>query len=222
MATIIKSAVATARRAERIRPASGYWARSETPQAPEVQMASIYDTFADSCAALAARSKRESDRVQLLQLADRWRTVPADRQGPGKKPLTPVPSTDGSVDRSDAVAPGTPWPCVQAEIGRRQDKRSTETTRKQAQTGQGRRPRQGPRGDRGYCESLKLMTMRSLTSSDSEPSARKKKGRDRSKAAAGGSLSYRSRTDFLRARHEAVDRFGESIVVAVGDAGRRS
>jgi hypothetical protein len=53
-------------------------------------MASIYDTFADSCAVLAAKTKRESDKVQLLQLANQWRTVPADRQGPGSKPLVPA------------------------------------------------------------------------------------------------------------------------------------
>jgi hypothetical protein len=53
-------------------------------------MASIYDAFADSCGALAARAKSEPDKVRLLQLADQWRTVPADLQGPGKKPLAPV------------------------------------------------------------------------------------------------------------------------------------
>jgi hypothetical protein len=58
-------------------------------------MASIYDAFADSCGALAARAKSESDKVRLLQLADQWRTVPADRQGPGKKPPAPVaPASD--------------------------------------------------------------------------------------------------------------------------------
>jgi hypothetical protein len=60
-------------------------------------MASIYDAFADSCGALAARAKSESDKVRLLQLADQWRTVPADRQGPGKKPpapIAPAPASD--------------------------------------------------------------------------------------------------------------------------------
>jgi hypothetical protein len=47
-------------------------------------MASVYDSFADSCAALAEKAKRESDKVRLLQLADQWRTVTADRQGPAK------------------------------------------------------------------------------------------------------------------------------------------
>jgi hypothetical protein len=58
-------------------------------------MASIYDTFAESCAALAAKSKRESDKAHLLRLADQWRTVPADRHGPGSKP--PVPATLASA-----------------------------------------------------------------------------------------------------------------------------
>jgi hypothetical protein len=59
-------------------------------------MASIYDAFADSCGALAARAKSESDKVRLLQLADQWRTVPADRQGLGKKPPAPVAPTPAS------------------------------------------------------------------------------------------------------------------------------
>jgi hypothetical protein len=58
-------------------------------------MPSIYDTFADSFAALAAKTKRESDKVHLLQLADQWRTVPADHLGPGRKP--PVPATLASA-----------------------------------------------------------------------------------------------------------------------------
>jgi hypothetical protein len=62
-------------------------------------MASIYDAFADSCGALAARAKSESDKVRLLQLADQWRTVPADRQGPGKKPPTPVAPASDVVNR---------------------------------------------------------------------------------------------------------------------------
>jgi hypothetical protein len=59
-------------------------------------MASVYDSFADSCAALAEKAKSKSDKIRLLQLADQWRTVPEDRRGPGKKP--PVPPRD-----SDAV-----------------------------------------------------------------------------------------------------------------------
>jgi hypothetical protein len=74
-------------------------------------MASIYDTFADSCAALAAKTKRESDRVQLLQLANQWRTVPADRQGPGSKPLVPAAlasATENPVPLLARPAPQAP------------------------------------------------------------------------------------------------------------------
>jgi hypothetical protein len=53
-------------------------------------MASIYDTFADSCTALAAKTKRKSDQLRLLQLAGQWRTVVADCQVPGKKPAAAV------------------------------------------------------------------------------------------------------------------------------------
>jgi hypothetical protein len=63
-------------------------------------MTSIYDTFADSFAALAAKTERESDKVQLLQLADQWRSVPADRLGPGRKP--PVPATLASATENAA------------------------------------------------------------------------------------------------------------------------
>jgi hypothetical protein len=74
-------------------------------------MASIYDTFADSCAALAAKTKRESDKVQLLQLANQWRTVPADRQGPGSKPLVPAAlasATENPVPLLARPAPQAP------------------------------------------------------------------------------------------------------------------
>jgi hypothetical protein len=74
-------------------------------------MASIYDTFADSCAVLAAKTKRESDKVQLLQLANQWRTVPADRQGPGSKPLVPAAlasATENPVPLLARPAPQAP------------------------------------------------------------------------------------------------------------------
>jgi hypothetical protein len=54
-------------------------------------MPSIYDVISESCAALAAKTGRASDKVRLLQLADQWRSVPADGQGPGKGP--PVAAT---------------------------------------------------------------------------------------------------------------------------------
>jgi hypothetical protein len=67
-------------------------------------MASIYDAFADSCAALATKAKRESDKVRLLQLADQWRTVPADRQGPGRKPPPSVTRAGDAVNRVTLLA----------------------------------------------------------------------------------------------------------------------
>jgi hypothetical protein len=74
-------------------------------------MTSIYDTFADSFVALAAKTKRESDKVQLLQLANQWRTVPADRQGPGSKPLVPAAlasATENPVPLLARPAPQAP------------------------------------------------------------------------------------------------------------------
>jgi hypothetical protein len=67
-------------------------------------MASIYDAFADSCAALAAKAGCKSDKVRLLRLADQWRTVPADRQGPGRKPPAPVARASDVVNRVTLLA----------------------------------------------------------------------------------------------------------------------
>ena len=75
-------------------------------------MTSIYDTFADSFAALAAKTKRESDKVHLLQLADQWRTVPADSIGPGRKP--PVPATLASA--TENAVPLLARPAPQAPV----------------------------------------------------------------------------------------------------------
>jgi hypothetical protein len=67
-------------------------------------MASIYDAFADSCAVLAAKAGRKSDKVRLLRLAEQWRTVPADRQGPGKKPPAPVARASDVVNQATLLA----------------------------------------------------------------------------------------------------------------------
>jgi hypothetical protein len=73
-------------------------------------MSSIYDVIAESCARLAARTGRTSDKVRLLQLADQWRTVPADGQGPGKKPLASPSRAGNCVDpvRLVALTPESP------------------------------------------------------------------------------------------------------------------
>jgi hypothetical protein len=71
-------------------------------------MPSLYDVIADSCAALAAKAKHKSDKVQLLQLADQWRTVPADRQGPGKKPPASVVPVTDNVNRATLLSRPAP------------------------------------------------------------------------------------------------------------------
>ena len=75
-------------------------------------MPSIYDVLAESCAALAAKSKREADKADLLRLADQWRTVPADRLGPGRKP--PVPATLASA--TENAVPLLARPAPQAPV----------------------------------------------------------------------------------------------------------
>jgi hypothetical protein len=47
-------------------------------------MVSLYDALADSCAALAAKAKRQSDKLRLLQLADQWRTFLQTAKDPAK------------------------------------------------------------------------------------------------------------------------------------------
>jgi hypothetical protein len=57
-------------------------------------MTSIYDTFADSCAALAAKTKRNSDKVRLQQLVEQWRSIGADQQSEAlRRPFALVEST---------------------------------------------------------------------------------------------------------------------------------
>jgi hypothetical protein len=75
-------------------------------------MASIYDTFADTFAALAAKSKRETDKAHLLQLADEWRTVPADRLGPGRKPVVPATLAGATENAGPLLARPTPPVCM--------------------------------------------------------------------------------------------------------------
>jgi hypothetical protein len=42
-------------------------------------MASVYDAIADSCAAIAAKTKSKSHKVRLNQLVEQWRSVAADQ-----------------------------------------------------------------------------------------------------------------------------------------------
>jgi hypothetical protein len=58
--------------------------------------------------ALAAKTGRASDKVRLLQLADQWRTVPADGQGPGKKPAVPASLAGDIVNPVGSPARQTP------------------------------------------------------------------------------------------------------------------
>jgi hypothetical protein len=52
-------------------------------------MTSIYDDFAIDCAALAAKTKRKSDKVRLLLLAAQRRVVAAEQPGnPLMRPLS--------------------------------------------------------------------------------------------------------------------------------------
>jgi hypothetical protein len=71
-------------------------------------MPSIYDVLAESCAALAGRTGRSSDKVRLLQLANQWRTIPADGQGPGQKPPVPASLAGDIVDPVRLLARPTP------------------------------------------------------------------------------------------------------------------
>ena len=82
-------------------------------------MASIYDTFADTFAALAAKSKRETDKAHLLQLADEWRTVPADRLEPGGSCLVPA-TLAGATENVGPLLARPTLPCVHAEIASNQ------------------------------------------------------------------------------------------------------
>jgi hypothetical protein len=68
----------------------------------------IYDALAESCAALAAKTGRASDKVRLLQLADQRRTVPADGQGSGKKPPFAATLAGDAVEPVGLLARPTP------------------------------------------------------------------------------------------------------------------
>jgi hypothetical protein len=44
------------------------------------QMTSLYDTIADSCAALAAKTKNKSAKAPLQQLVEQWHSVATDQE----------------------------------------------------------------------------------------------------------------------------------------------
>jgi hypothetical protein len=77
-------------------------------------MPSIYDVIAESCAALAARTGRISDKTRLLQLADQWRTVPADGHGPGRPPPLPG-SLVGNAENPGRLLARTPPKCPKSK-----------------------------------------------------------------------------------------------------------
>src|ERR1700755_3627351 len=108
-------------------------------------MTSVYDTLRIASQPSPRRPNANPIRVNLLQLDDQWRTVPADGRGRGRK--SSVPAARGTPCKA-----GFPGLRLRAEIGKRPDQRSKETPRKQARTGQGNEPRQSPRGDRGAAE----------------------------------------------------------------------
>jgi hypothetical protein len=69
-------------------------------------MVSLYDAFADSYTALAARTKRQSDKFRLEQLAKQWRSVAADQQRGGVRipftvtePTAPAPKPAAKLSK---------------------------------------------------------------------------------------------------------------------------
>jgi hypothetical protein len=56
-------------------------------------MTSIYDLFAEDCARIAAKTKKNSDKAHLLRLAKQWQTVAAEQEREiGKSAVFPVPA----------------------------------------------------------------------------------------------------------------------------------
>jgi hypothetical protein len=65
------------------------------------KMTSLYDTLADGCAALAAKTNNKSDKARLEQLVEQWRSVEADQYSEAvRRPfavITPTPTAPGSA-----------------------------------------------------------------------------------------------------------------------------
>jgi hypothetical protein len=56
-------------------------------------MSSIYDLFAKDCAAIAAKTPKNSDKADLLRLAQQWKVVAAEQDGEvGKSAHRPAPA----------------------------------------------------------------------------------------------------------------------------------
>jgi hypothetical protein len=65
-------------------------------------MTSLYDTLADGCAALAAKTKHKSDKARLRQLVEQWRSVAADQKGEAvKRPFAIIdePTASGRLPK---------------------------------------------------------------------------------------------------------------------------
>jgi hypothetical protein len=43
-------------------------------------MASIYEMFAEDCARIAAKTKAQSDKADLLRLAEQWRLIAVEQE----------------------------------------------------------------------------------------------------------------------------------------------
>jgi hypothetical protein len=56
-------------------------------------MNSIYDLFAKDCAAIAAKTQKQSDKAHLLRLAQQWQSMDAEAHGEvGRSAHTPKPA----------------------------------------------------------------------------------------------------------------------------------
>jgi hypothetical protein len=71
-------------------------------------MTSLYDLFADTCAALASKTKHQARRPQLQQLAEQWRSIKADKENEAvRRPFAPFPGSP-----AEPATPTSPRPIV--------------------------------------------------------------------------------------------------------------
>jgi hypothetical protein len=53
-------------------------------------MTSIYEMFAEDCARIAAKTKKKSDKADLVRLSEQWKVVAAEQNGEvGKSAISP-------------------------------------------------------------------------------------------------------------------------------------